>query len=173
MHPRQAALLANAAELTDKLAAKKQTQQKQVAAVPSTFFEYTDEDGNSFYLPKKMTTVRSPYTGKSMTGQKPTPIKPGQFGAELKEQKEKANKDKSAAVKTEADFDKLQHQMRADLDTFDLAWSRYDRDPEKNAGKLNDALKYMNDLRDLADVLIRNMTQLKKGKTASTDAWKA
>lgn len=102
MHPRQASLLTQATEVTDKLAAKKQTEQKKqtvqkpVAAVPSTFFEYTDEDGNSFYLPKKMTTVRSPYTGKSMTGQKPTPIKPGEFSQELKEQKEKA-KAKTAA----------------------------------------------------------------------------
>lgn len=100
MHPRQASLLTQATDLESKLAAKKQTQQKQIAAVPSTFFEYTDEDGNSFYLPKKMTTVRSPYTGKSMTGQKPTPIKPGEFSQELKEQKEKAKapKAKSASL---------------------------------------------------------------------------
>lgn len=95
MHPRQASLLAQAAEITEKLA-KKQSQKKPAAGVPSQFWEYTDEDGKSFYLPVKLTTVRSPYTGKSMTGQKPTPVKPGQFGAELKEQKEKA-KDKSAA----------------------------------------------------------------------------
>jgi hypothetical protein len=98
MHPRQANLLAQAAELTDKLAKKQQSQQKKpVGAVPSQFYEYTDEEGNSFYLTKKLTTVRSPYTGKSMTGQKPTIVKPGQFGAELKEQKEKA-KEKTAAT---------------------------------------------------------------------------
>jgi hypothetical protein len=60
--------------------------------------------------------------------------------------------------------------MSADLDTFDLAWSRYDRDPVKNQHKLDDALKYMGDLRDLADVLIRNMQELKSGKTASVTA---
>jgi hypothetical protein len=100
-HPRQANLLTQAADLEQRLAAKKkQTQQKpQVgAAAPTTFWEYTDEEGNSFYLPKKMTTVRSPYSGKSMTGQKPTAVKPGQFAQELKEQKEKSKGgDKTAA----------------------------------------------------------------------------
>lgn len=71
-------------------------------------------------------------------------------------------KDKTAAVKTKADFTKLHHQMQADLDTFDMAWGRYEKDPEKNSGKLDDALKYMRDLRDLADVLISNMTKLKE-----------
>jgi hypothetical protein len=66
-----------------------------------------------------------------------------------------------ATVETKADFDKLQHQMRADLDTFDLAWSRYSRDPVANKHKLADAMRYMEDLRALADVLIRNMQQLK------------
>jgi len=67
-------------------------------------------------------------------------------------------KDKQAAG---ADFGKLQHQMQADLDTFEMAWGRYNKDPVANKHKLDDAMKYMKDLRDLADVLIRNMTQLK------------
>lgn len=70
---------------------------------------------------------------------------------------------RQAAVKTKADFPKLYHQMQADLDTFDMAWSRYSKDPEQNKHKLDDALKYMKDLHDLAAVLIRNMEQLKAG----------
>ncbi len=99
MHPRQANLLAHAQDLSAKLAKKhSQKKQQQVgAAAPSQFWEYTDDEGNTFYLPRKLTTVRSPYTGKSMTGQKPTPVKPGEFSAELKEQKEKA-KAKTAAA---------------------------------------------------------------------------
>ena len=98
MHPRQASLLSQATNIEQKLAAKKQQQQKQVGAgPPTTFWEYTDEDGNKFYLPKKMTTLKSPYTGKSMTGQKPTQVKPGQFSQELKELKEES-KGKKASV---------------------------------------------------------------------------
>ena len=67
------------------------------------------------------------------------------------------------AVKTKADFEQVYHQMQAALDTFDLAWSRYEKDPEANKPKLADALKYMRTIRDLADVLIRNMDQLKAG----------
>jgi hypothetical protein len=62
-----------------------------------------------------------------------------------------------------ANFQKLQYQMQADLDTFEMAWGRYSRDPVQNKHKLDDAMKYMKDLRDLADVLIRNMAALKSG----------
>lgn len=75
-------------------------------------------------------------------------------------------KDKQAAT---ADVTRLYQQMSADLDTFDIAWSRYDRDPVQNASKLNDALKYMTDLHDLSGVLVRHLSQLKGGKTASED----
>jgi len=97
MHPRQANLLAQAEETANKLAAKKKvTEQKQVAAVPSTFYEYTDSKGNSFYLPSKKTTIKSPYTGETITGGPTNTVKPSDFGKELKEQKEKA-KAKTAA----------------------------------------------------------------------------
>lgn len=72
-----------------------------------------------------------------------------------------AHKPQTAAVKTKADFPKLQHQMSADLDTFEIAWGMYDRDPEKNKHKLEDALKYMKDLQFVAGVLIKNMEALK------------
>jgi hypothetical protein len=70
---------------------------------------------------------------------------------------------RAAAVQTKADFSKLQHQMAADLDTFEIAWGMYNRDPEKNKHKLDDAVKYMKDLHALAAVLIKNMEQLKAG----------
>jgi hypothetical protein len=66
-------------------------------------------------------------------------------------------------VQTKADFTKLHHQMSADLDTFEMAWSRYSKDPVANKHKLDDAIKYVKDLRDTADVLLRNMTALKSG----------
>ena len=69
--------------------------------------------------------------------------------------------EETAAVKTKADFHKLRHQMSADIDTFEIAWGMYDRDPEKNKHKLDDALKYMKDLQFIAGVLIKNMEALK------------
>ncbi len=69
--------------------------------------------------------------------------------------------DRTAEVKTKADFGKLRHQMSADLDTFEIAWGMYSRDPVKNKHKLEDAMKYMRDLRDLSEVLLRNMMALK------------
>lgn len=93
MHPRQASLLEQAAELGDKLAAK-----KPAAAKPTgNFYEYIDSDDNHFYLPVKRTSVRSPYTGENMTGQKPTIIKPAQMTGEAKELKEEAKAKKAAS----------------------------------------------------------------------------
>ena len=87
MHPRQAAILTQAQEIEQKLAAKKQTQQKQVgAAPPTTFWEYTDSKGNTFYLPVKKTTIKSPYTGETVSGGPTNSVKPSDFGKELKEQ---------------------------------------------------------------------------------------
>jgi hypothetical protein len=67
----------------------------------------------------------------------------------------------------EADISKLYHEMTAHLDTFDLAWSRYEKDPEKNKAKLDDALRYMKSLQTVAGVIIRNLEG--KAKTAKSD----
>ena len=120
MHPRQASLLTAATDLEAKLAAKDKAPK---GPAPTTFWEYTDEEDNKFYLPKKLTTVRSPYTGKSMTGQKPTVVKPGQFAAELKELKEKAKK---AAWSVEASEDMV--TAAAAPTTF---WEYTDEDENK------------------------------------------
>lgn len=47
-------------------------------------WQYTDEEGNEFYLPEKRTgTIRSPYTGKSFTA-KPVKFTLSDVGKELK-----------------------------------------------------------------------------------------
>lgn len=87
MHPCQASVLAQANDLVNRLAAKKQTEKKQQAggktAVP-TLYKYTDPDsGQDFYLPEKKTTVKSPYTGKSFST-KPEKSTMGDVSKELK-----------------------------------------------------------------------------------------
>ncbi len=58
MHPRQAALLEDAANLSEKLAGKE-------AAAP-VLWKYVDPDGGGeFFLPSRRQNVHSPYTGKS------------------------------------------------------------------------------------------------------------
>lgn len=70
-------------------------------------------------------------------------------------------------VAAEADISKLYDEMSAHFDTFDLAWSRYEKDPEKNRAKLDDALRYMKAIRSVASVIISNLE--KKTKTAGDD----
>ena len=82
MHPRQAALLNQAADITEKLAAK---------APGSVLWEYTDPDGREFYLKEKVTTVKSPWTGKSFSA-KPKKFTPAQVGAEMRDEKAEAGK---------------------------------------------------------------------------------
>lgn len=54
---------------------------KEAAGV---LWQYTDEEGNEFYLPEKKTgTIRSPYTGKSFTA-KPVKSTLSDVGKELK-----------------------------------------------------------------------------------------
>jgi hypothetical protein len=76
-----------------------------------------------------------------------------------------------SVMAAEADIEKLYHEMSAHLDTFDLAWSRYEKDPEKNRAKLDDALRYMKALRTLADTVIRNL-EAKTKTAADLDPWK-
>lgn len=89
MHPRQASVLNAASELADRIAAKKkQTEKKQQAGGKSgapVLFKYTDPDsGQDFYLPEKKTTVKSPWSGKSISV-KPEKFNMGDVGKELKE----------------------------------------------------------------------------------------
>ena len=55
MHPRQASLLSQASEV------------KIRTATMEVVWQYTDEEGNEFFLTEKRVTIRSPYTGKSFT----------------------------------------------------------------------------------------------------------
>jgi hypothetical protein len=94
MHPRQASLLNQAQEITEKLAAKKNSAPKPGGGV--VLWQYTDDAGNQFYLEeKKMTGVRSPFTGKTVST-KPVKHTPGQVGKEMK--------DEAKAAKTASSF---------------------------------------------------------------------
>ncbi len=80
MHPRQANLIASTNDLINRIAAK-----KPVGAAP-VLWKYTDPDSEEeFFLPKKLRTVRSPYTGKSFSG-KPERHTPTDVGKELREE---------------------------------------------------------------------------------------
>jgi hypothetical protein len=91
MHPRHARLIAHAEGLAAKLAAKaKAGTPKAKAGMPKaktggpTLYKYTDPDsGQDFYLPEKATKVRSPYSGKSVSG-KPVKFSPGDVSKEMK-----------------------------------------------------------------------------------------
>lgn len=88
MHPRQASVITQAADLADRLAAKKKpAEQKQQAGAKAgapTLFKYTDpETGQDFYLPEKRTTVKSPWSGKSLSV-KPVKFNMGDVAKELK-----------------------------------------------------------------------------------------
>lgn len=82
MHPRQASLLAQVTELTEKTAAKRQSEKKPG---PPILWKYTDPDGNNFYLEEKKVTIKSPYSGKSFSA-RPERHTPAQVGKEMKEE---------------------------------------------------------------------------------------
>jgi hypothetical protein len=87
MHPRQASVLAQANDLVNRLAAKKQTEKKQQAggktSVP-VLWKYTDPDSSQdFYLTERKNTVKSPYSGKSFSA-KPEKFNMGDVTKELK-----------------------------------------------------------------------------------------
>jgi hypothetical protein len=84
MHPRQIELLGAAQSLTEKTAAKKQTEEKKRSG-PVLLWKYTDPDGNNFYLEAKKTTVKSPFSGKSFTA-RPERHTPAQVGKEMKDE---------------------------------------------------------------------------------------
>lgn len=57
MHPRQQRLAKMAASVQDSI-------MKTAAPI---LWEYETEDGKKFYLEERLTVVRNPFTGKSMT----------------------------------------------------------------------------------------------------------
>jgi hypothetical protein len=75
MHPRQAALLEEAAELTDKLA----------AGGSPVLWKYVDGENGEFFLPSRRQNVHSPYSGKSIP-QRPEKFQIPAVSKELKEQ---------------------------------------------------------------------------------------
>jgi len=80
MHPRQAELLAQATNVTGKLAGSQGTEPRtaalieqadqlldKLAAGQPVLWKYVDADsGQEFFLPSRRQNVHSPYTGKSM-----------------------------------------------------------------------------------------------------------
>jgi hypothetical protein len=68
------------------------TSPKTAATV---LWKYTDGDNGDFYLPSKLTTVKSPWTGSALSGVKPTKSTMGDVGKELKED---AKKKEASAV---------------------------------------------------------------------------
>lgn len=86
MHPRQLELYGAAQSLTEKTAAKKQTQdKKQGQGGAVVLWKYTDPDGNNFYLESKKTTIKSPFSGKSFSA-RPERHTPAQVGKEMKDE---------------------------------------------------------------------------------------
>lgn len=81
--------------MTDSLLARAEAVHSKVAAA-SVLWKYADPDGNEFYLLKKLTPVRSPYSGKSFTV-KPERVSLSDVGKELKSDA-KAEKAKKADV---------------------------------------------------------------------------
>ena len=97
MHPRQARLITAAENIAEKTAAKGK------AGAP-VLFKYVDgESGKDFYLTEKKTTVKSPWSGKTIS------VKPEKFtmGDVAKEVKEDAAAPKSPKSKKAALLDLL------------------------------------------------------------------
>lgn len=94
MHPHQAQLLGQSREVAERLAAKKQTQEKKQGQGGVVLWKYTDPDGKNFYLEEKKTTIKSPFSGKSFSA-RPERHTPAQVGKEIKdEQKAKMASEK-------------------------------------------------------------------------------
>lgn len=84
MHPRQASLVAQAAELSEKTAAGK----KRSEGGPVIWWKYTDPEGVVFYMETKRTSVKSPISGKSFSA-RPERFSPAQAGKDMKEEGKK------------------------------------------------------------------------------------
>ena len=82
-----------------------------VAAAPVALWQYTDPEGNNFWLDRKITTtVRSPYGGPGFVT-KPKKVAPSQLGKVLKQ--EVQQQDKADAKMDDADDPKDLHAFAA------------------------------------------------------------
>lgn len=105
MHPRQAELLAQAMNVTGKLAGSQSTEPRtaalieqadqlldKLAAGQPVLWKYVDADsGQEFFLPSRRQNVHSPYTGKSMP-QRPEKFQIPAITKELKDEAKAAPK---------------------------------------------------------------------------------
>jgi hypothetical protein len=92
MHPRQAALLDQADNLTEKLAAK------QGQGGSPVLWKYVDDENGEFFLPTRRQNVHSPYTGKSMP-QRPEKFQIPAIQKELKQEMKGAPGPKAGSPK--------------------------------------------------------------------------
>ena len=93
MHPRQASLITAAEDIAEKTAAKGKS------GTPALFKYVDEESGKDFYLPEKKTSVKSPWSGKTITV-KPEKFTMGDVAKEVKEDAAaaKATRSRKAAL---------------------------------------------------------------------------
>lgn len=80
MHPRQAKLIAGATEVAAKIEPK--------TALAPVLWMYTPPDGAPFYLSDKVTTIKSPWSGRTFTvqyGKNLERINPSAVGQQLRD----------------------------------------------------------------------------------------
>jgi hypothetical protein len=69
----------------------------RLAAGQTVLWQYTDPEGNTFWLDRKITTtLRSPYGGPGFTPKRPKKVLPSQIGKILKDEKQEEEKAESA-----------------------------------------------------------------------------
>lgn len=74
-------------ERKDKTASQESIAEymNRLAMGPAVLWQYTDPEGNLFWLDQKVTRIRSPYGGPAFS-QRPTRVMPSQIGKILKEE---------------------------------------------------------------------------------------
>jgi hypothetical protein len=97
MHPLQAQLSTYAADVTNKVAA---ADDPPATGGTPRLWQYVDPVGGEFYLPEKLLTLHSPYTGKTFTT-KPEKSTLSDVGKHLKEKAKQARIDSAAAFHPE------------------------------------------------------------------------
>jgi hypothetical protein len=112
--------LIEATELSDKLAAKADPK----PGGPALLWKYTDPEGRVFYLEERLTSIKSPYNGKTFVA-KPKRFTPAQVGQEMREEGQEAKKAPKTpkGPKTAADW--------AVTSGFDSNMRQFDRDLQK------------------------------------------
>ena len=97
MHPRQAKLITTATEVGAKIG------EPQKEAASAIVWKYEDETtGQPFYLLERRMTVRSPWSGQSMTV-RPERISPSNIGKDVKQEFAAPAPDDMAMMASEAD----------------------------------------------------------------------